>query len=379
MSISNFRGTSVSGPRGKPKAPTVGQRNPGAGFGVRVAVATAFLVVCSVPTGAATIKMATESPDGTVWMTLLREAGAKIEQETAGRVELKIYPGGVMGDDATVMRKLRIGQLQAAILTTGTFGQIFPDAQLYNLPMQFANFEEVDYVRERMDEMLRQGLEENGFICPGLAEVGMAYAISRRPVHSIRDASGIKLWTPVGNVAAVKAITAFGISPVPLAITDVLAGLQTGLIDAVAAPLVGALALQWHNQLDYILDLPFMYIYAPMVLPERSFKRIGDADQAIVRRLLGEAVRAADARNRLDHHAVRAVLRKQGLSFIQPSAAQVGQWQSRANSASLEWLKDGIVNRKYYDLLASHLADFRKTSANSSGSPGNPSGKTSAE
>ena len=336
------------------------KRSGSAWLSARIAVATALLAVCSVPAGAQTIKMATESPDGTAWMTLLREAGAKIEQETAGRVELKIYPGGVMGDDATVMRKMRIGQLQAAIVTTGSFGQIFSDAQLYNLPMQFANFEEVDYVRERLDATVRQGLEDHGFICPGLAEVGMAYAISARPVHSVSDASRIKLWSPVGNVAAVKAMTAFGISPVPLAITDVLAGLQTGLIDAVAAPLVAALALQWHNQLDYVLDLPFMYIYALMVLPERSFKRIDAADQAVVRRLLGEAVRAADAGNRADHHAVREVLQKQGLSFIQPSATQVREWKAGANAASLDWLNDGIVSAKYYDLLTSHLADFRK-------------------
>ena len=345
-------------------------------FGARVVFATALLTVCPLSAGAATIKLATESPDGTVWMTLLREAGAAIKRETAGRVELKIYPGGVMGDDATVMRKMRIGQLQAAILTTGTFGKIFPDAQLYNLPMQFANFEEVDYVRERLDATLRQGLEDNGFVCPGLAEVGMAYAMSRRPVHSIGDASGIKLWTPVGNEAAVKAITAFGISPVPLAIADVLAGLQTGLIDAVAAPLVGALALQWHNQLDYILDLPFMYIYAVMVLPERAFGRLDAADQAVVRRLLGEAVRAADARNRADHHAVREVLQKQGLTFIQPSAEEVGQWQDRANAASLEWIEDGIVSATYHDLLRSHLGTFRNSSGNTSGSP---SGNTRAE
>ncbi len=345
-------------------------------LGARLAFLAALLAACPLPVGAATIKLATESPAGTVWMTLLREAGAAIERETSGRVELKIYPGGVMGDDATVMRKMRIGQLQAAILTTGTFGRIFPDVQIYNLPMQFASFEEVDYVRERLDGALRQGLEDKGFICPGLVEVGMAYAMSRRPVHSISDASGIKLWTPVGNAAASKAIAAFGISPVPLSIADVLAGLQTGLIDAVASPLVGALALQWHNQLDYVLDLPFMYIYAVMALPERAFRRIDNADEEIVRRLLGEAARSADAGNRADHHAVREVLEQQGLEFIQPSAAEVRQWKASADAASRDWLASGIVSADYRDLLTSHLADFRNSAGNR---PENPSGQTRAE
>ena len=352
-------------------------RMPGRCLGLRLAV-TALLVVCSVPIGAATIKLATISPEGTVWISLLREAGAAIEQETAGRVELKIYPGGVMGNDGTVMRKMRIGQLQAAILTTGTFGKIFSDAQLYNLPMQFADFDEVDYVRERLDAMLQQGLEDNGFVCPGFAEVGMAYAMSKHRVHSISDASGIKLWTPPGNEAAMKAITAFGISPVPLGMTDVLAGLQTGLVDSVATPLVGALALQWHNQLDYVLDLPFMYIYAVMVLPERSFKRLTEADRTIVRRLLGEAVRAADQRNREDHHAVREVLQQQGLEFIQPSAAETRQWQDRARAAALDWVEDGIVSREYHQLLTSHLQAFRNSSGNPSGNARAPHSSPSA-
>ena len=242
----------------------ISDRRRGGWLGAPVAVA-ALLVAFSVPMDAATIKLATLSPDGSVWITLLREAGEKIEQETAGRVELKIYPGGVMGDDPTVMRKMRIGQLQAAILTTGSFGKIFSDAQLYNLPMQFASFEEVDYVRERgWTAMLRQGLEDSGFICPGLAEVGMAYAMSTRPVRSINDTSGIRFWTPSramsGPSRPLRRVRHLPGAVRPSRMSST--GLQTGLIDAVATPLVGALALQWHNQLDYILDLPFMYIYA---------------------------------------------------------------------------------------------------------------------
>ena len=148
-----------------------------------------------------------------------------------------------------------------------------------------------------------------------------------------------------------------------LAITDVLTGLQTGLIDAVATPLVAALALQWHNQLDYILDIPFMYIYAVLALPERSFGRLDDADQVIVRRLLGEAMQAADARNRADHLAVREVLQSQGLEFIQPTAGEVREWQALADAASLDWVEDGVVSAKYHDLLTSHLADFRNSRA----------------
>ncbi len=292
-------------------------------------------------------------------MQLLRDAGRAVEAETEGRVTLKFYPGGVMGDERAMMRKMRIGQLQGAVVTTGVFGRIFSDVQIYNLPMQFRSLAEVDYLRERLDAELMAGLEANGFVSLGFAEVGMAYALSTEKVSAVGAARRLKVWTPAGNDGAVKAMEDFGITPIPLTITDVLAGLQTGLIDTVAAPVVGVLALQWHGQLKYILDLPFMYVYAPMVLAQRPFERLSAADQATVRRLLGEAVRAADVGNRADHDEVWEVLQQQGLSLIRPSASEVAEWQRLADVASRDWVAEGVVSQALYDRFVALLAEYR--------------------
>lgn len=292
-------------------------------------------------------------------MQLLRDAGRAVEAETEGRVTLKFYPGGVMGDERAMMRKMRIGQLQGAVVTTGVFGRIFSDVQIYNLPMQFRSLAEVDYLRERLDAELMAGLEANGFVSLGFAEVGMAYALSTEKVSAVGAARRLKVWTPAGNDGAVKAMEDFGITPIPLTITDVLAGLQTGLIDTVAAPVVGVLALQWHGQLKYILDLPFMYVYAPMVLAQRPFERLSAADQATVRRLLSEAVRAADVGNRADHDEVWEVLQQQGLSLIRPSASEVAEWQRLADVASRDWVAEGVVSQALYDRFVALLAEYR--------------------
>ena len=332
-----------------------------------VAIAAAAFVPTLLPGGAASaaaaLKIATVSPDGSVWMKLLRAAAKEVERETAGRVKLKLYPGGVMGDERAMMRKMRVGQLQGAVLTTGVFNRIYPDVQLYNLPMQFRGLDEVDHVRERLDAELMRGLEASGFVSLGFAEVGMAYAMSTRPARSVRDAAGLKVWTPLGNEAAVKAMRDFGISPIPLTITDVLAGLQTGLIDTVAVPPVGALALQWHGPLEYILDLPFMYVYAPMVLAKRPFGRLDEPDRGAVRRVLGRAVEDADARNRADHDEVWRVLQQQGLSLVRPSAEEAAEWQARADAASRKWVADGIVSQALHERFASYLAEFRASGA----------------
>lgn len=316
-------------------------------------------LACVNSPSAATLKIATVSPDGSVWMKLLRDAGKAIEAETEGRVQVKYYPGGVMGDELAMMRKLRIGQLQGAVVTTGVFARSYPDLQIYNLPMQFRGLDEVDYVRERMDAALLSGLERNGYVALGLAEVGMAYAMSTRRATSVAGAQALKVWTPAGNAGAIKAMQDFGITPIPLAITDVLAGLQTGLIDTVAAPVVGAVALQWHGQLKHILDLPFMYVYAPVVLAQRPFGRLREEDRAAVRRLLGDAVRAADAGNRADHEAVWEVLQQQGLSLLRPTPEELAEWQERGDAAARDWVSDGVVSREIHQRFTALLGEFR--------------------
>ena len=321
--------------------------------------AGALVLACATPSLAATFKIATVSPDGSVWMKLLRAASKEIEAKTDGRVRLKLYPGGVMGDDRAMMRKMRVGQLQGAVVTTGVFNRIFPDLHLYNLPMQFRSLAEVDHVRPRFDAELMRGLEDAGFISVGFAEVGMAYAMATREARSLADARRLRVWTPHGDELAARALADFGITPVPLTISDVLAGLQTGLIDTVAAPLVGAVALQWHGPLKYVLDLPFMYIFAPMVLVKRPFERLESEDQALVRRVLGAAVGDADARNRRDHDAVRNVLEAQGLTFLRPSPAEVREWQARADEVTRQWVAGGVVTSARYERFTALLGEFR--------------------
>lgn len=325
-----------------------------------------FLVLLSAVPAAAvtTLKIATVTPNGSPGMKLLKDAAAEIEQATESRVKFKFYPGGVMGDDTAVLRKMRVGQLHGGVLTTAVFNKVFTDIQLYNLPMQFRRLEEVDYIRSKLDEQLMQGLEENGFVTFGLAEVGMAYAMSTQPARTVQDGRQLKVWTPQGDPASARAISAFDITPIPLTIADVLAGLQTGLIDTVAMPPVGALALQWHTQLRYVLDLPLMYVYGVFVVSDRGFKKIDAADQAIVREVMGRAIRTVDERNRQDHDAAVAVLREQGIDFIEPTTEEAESWQTYADAASARWVEDGIVSEPLFRAMNEHLAQFRDGAPN---------------
>ncbi len=308
---------------------------------------------------AATLKIATLSPEGSNWMKLLRAHAKKVEERTGGEVKLKLYPGGVMGDDKAVVRKMRVGQLHGAVITSGGLVQNYPDIGLYNLPMLFRDEAEVDHVRQVMDNELMAGLRENKFVGFGFAEVGFAYPMMQRPGSSVSDIRGRKVWTPDNDPASLRAFQAFDISPIPLPIADVLAGLQTGLIDSIGSPPIGAIALQWHTQIEHAIDLPLMYTYGLLAMTDRAFKRLDATAQAIVEEEMAAAVRAADASARSDHESAKAALAKQGIQWAAPSPTEFAEWSRLATKANEQLVASGYISKPTYERTMTLLNEFR--------------------
>ncbi|MEQ8486978.1 MAG: TRAP transporter substrate-binding protein DctP [Pseudomonadales bacterium] len=308
---------------------------------------------------ATTLKIATVSPEGSAWMQLLRAGAKEVKARTDGRVDFKFYPGGVMGDDKAVLRKIRLGQLHGAVLTAGGLVQTYEDIQLYGLPLVFQSYDEVDYVRERLDPTLMAGLEERGFVSFGFAEVGFAYAMSKQPVRSVGDVQSQRVWTPDGDPGSARALQAFDINPIPLSIADVLSGLQTGVINGVAVPPVGAIALQWHTQLGYLMDLPLLYVYGLLAVAERPFQRVSAADQAVVREVMAGVVDEVNARSRRDHRSALAALLGQGIEQTEPTGVQVAEWRAYAERANVELVEAGLVSAGLLERMNTLREAFR--------------------
>jgi TRAP-type C4-dicarboxylate transport system substrate-binding protein len=316
---------------------------------------------------ATTFKIATVSPDGLSWMKKLRAGAKDIAKKTDGRVKFKIYPGGVQGDDYTVMRKVRIGQLQGGVMAASTLTRFYPDLQIYNLPLQFRDQLEVDYVRARMDDRIIDGLGEGGIVSFSLAETGFAYMLTTEPVASIEDLQKVKAWVPDGDPISAQLIQSFGISPIPLGLPDVLAGLQTGLIDSVAVPPIVALALQWHNHVKYITRLPLMYIYSMLVLDQKAFNKISQDDQAIVRSVMNQVFASIDSDNRRDNKLAYDALLSQGIKEINPTPEQLINWRLQADSSIEKLMDSDGVTQESLNIIRQHLTDFRGTQADKSG------------
>ncbi|MEK9869097.1 MAG: TRAP transporter substrate-binding protein DctP [Gammaproteobacteria bacterium] len=312
---------------------------------------------------AATYKIATISPDGLGWMKKLRAGAREIETRTDGRVKFKIYPGGVQGDDATVLRKMRIGQLHGGVVAAGSLTRFYPDLQVYNLPLQFRDTDEVEYVREEMDQMIVDGLGNAGIVSFHLTETGFAYLLSQEPVTAVDDLKDLKAWIPDGDPIAAELVKAFGVSPIPLNMTDVLAGLQTGLIDAVMAPPAVALALQWHNHVKYMTDLPLVYIYSMLAMNDKAYKKIKQDDRSVVQEVMDRVFREVELDTRVDNQKALQALTSIGIETVEVPAEARVEWQAMADQSIGKLIQSGEISPESVQIYLKALKTYREGSA----------------
>jgi TRAP-type C4-dicarboxylate transport system substrate-binding protein len=323
--------------------------------------AAALLVLGVGAAEAADIKIATVAPDGSRWMVEMRAGAAEVLARTNGRVAIKFYPGGVMGSDAQVLRKVRIGQLQGGAFTAGGLGERYSALNLYGIPLLFHSLDEVDAVRAELDGDLAVGLEQAGFVTFGFIEGGFANLLANEPIRTVEDMRRKKVWVPEGDPFSFLAMEALGLSPAVLPLTDVLTGLQTGLIDIAFASPVAALVLQWHTKVKYITDIPASYSMGIFAIDKNTFATLSAEDQRTVREVMARHIGALDREARDDNRKAAEALAKAGLQTVTVNAADLAGWRS-----TLEAVWPRLRNRPDFDVamfdrLLALLAEYRRT------------------
>ncbi|MEJ2688554.1 MAG: TRAP transporter substrate-binding protein DctP, partial [Deltaproteobacteria bacterium] len=235
------------------------------------------------PAWARQLKIATIAPQGSIWATRFDQFSAAVRAGTGGSVDFKIYYGGVMGDDRAMYQKVRIGQLQGAGMTVTGLSEIVPDFRVLSIPLLFKDYTQVDAVTSAVLPLFKREFSENNLELLALTEVGFVYAMSSQPLATAADLKKAKIWIPDGDPLSLAFLQQAGISPIPLAIADVLTSLQTGLIDTVFSSYYGSIVLQWFTKTRYVSNIPFGYAYGGLVLDGRVFKRLSDKERDIIR------------------------------------------------------------------------------------------------
>ncbi|HET7844484.1 MAG TPA: TRAP transporter substrate-binding protein DctP [Xanthomonadales bacterium] len=327
--------------------------------------AFASLLLAAGTVSAAAIKIATVAPEGSAWMKQMRATAAAVKERTAGRVELKFYPAGVMGNDAAVLRKIKLGQLQGGAFTGAEASLVYKDAPIYSVPFLLRDQGEADFIRGKLDPMVFKGFADAGYTVAGLSGGGFAYLMSTHPIRTRDELRASKVWVPQSDKLAEKAYEAGGVSPIPLPLTDVYPGLQTGLVDTVANTEAGSIFFQWHTKVKYLVDLPLTYVVGLMLIDSKALAKLEPADRDALLEEVKKGFASIDAAQRGDNEAARATLVKQGIQVITPSPEEAKFWREIGEKAQEKLVSDGAVSAEAMAAARAALAEYRAKGAGS--------------
>ncbi|MGB1091278.1 MAG: TRAP transporter substrate-binding protein DctP [Oceanobacter sp.] len=323
-------------------------------------LALGLMMMMASMTQAATLKIATIAPDGTNWMKEMKKAAKEIKAETNGRVKIKFFPGGVQGSDKSVLRKMKIGQLQGGAVSAGALGHITNMVQLYSLPFTFKDDAEVAMIREEFDHYLIDGLKEKGYEVLGLTGGGFAYIMGNKPLKAPADFQGSKLWAPEGDTVTQTVFKNGGVDPVVLPISDVYTSLQTGLIDTVGVNMTASIALQWHTKLATVTDFPILYLMGLLIVDEKAFRKISPEDQAIVKSKMMATYAALDEQNIQDEASAKQALIKSGMQFVTPTEEEKVEWKELADKSMKQLATEDVYPLEVYQQLQTRLETLRE-------------------
>ncbi|PIV33609.1 MAG: C4-dicarboxylate ABC transporter [Lysobacterales bacterium CG02_land_8_20_14_3_00_62_12] len=326
------------------------------------------LLVAAGAVDADVLKLATVAPEGTSWMKEMRAAGERVKQRTEARVEIKFFPGGVMGNDIAVLRKIKLGQLQGGAFSGAELSPVFASAQIYSLPFLFADLAEVAAVRVQVDPLIQAGLQQAGMVAVGMSGGGFAYLMSTQPILNKAELMATKVWVMQNDRIAQVAFAEAGVKPIALPLGDVYTSLQTGLLETVAITTSGAIAFQWHTKVKHVVDLPLSYVMGILAIDQKPFLRLTVADQQVVRDEFAAAFKALDVANLSDNDRARSVLIKQGLKFQVPDAGEIAYWRGIGDATTAKLLAAGSISAELLARIRQAQAEYRQRAAAASGS-----------
>ena len=322
-------------------------------------LSVALLMLSAPAISAVTLKIATATPDGTQWMKDMRAGAKEIKERTDGRVVIKYYGGGIKGSDSKVLSQIRIRQLQGGVFTPSALAAQYSDLNLYGMPLVFDSEEEAAYVRTKMDAGIQKGLEDAGFVNFGFATSGFANIMSSTPVQTLADLKGKRVWVPEGDTISYKSMEALSLNPVTFPLTDVLTGLQTGLIDIVAIPPIVGLVLQWHTKVKYVTRVPLVYTFGYMAIDKKTFDKIDSGDQAIVREVMSKTYANFDKANLVDNEGAFKALIKSGIEEVRFDDQEFVKVRDLLLESNLKLGSDGGFSLQLYKEMLGHIGDYR--------------------
>jgi len=280
---------------------------------------------------------------------------AEWNQATGGRVSLTVFGGGSQGDEPTVLRKMRLDALQAASLTGVGLGTIDASFNVFDVPFFFESYDELNEVTEKLTPEISKRIEAKGFVLLNWGHGGWTQLFTKKPIVTVADLKKAKLYTSAGNDRMVQWFKANGFEPRAMAMTDIMTGLTTGMVEAVPTTPLAALLFQWYRQTPNMLDIGLAPVVGATVMTRKAWNAVPEADRPKLRAAaLGVQKRLQDDVPKQDAAAV-AEMTKRGLVVTQASAPE---WR-REIDALAKTMRGEMVPPDMFDLAVKARDNYR--------------------
>ena len=305
------------------------------------------------------IRLGTLAPKGSSFYKELAAMGEKWRLASNGGVLLTIYPDGTMGGEADMVQRMRLGQLQAGLLTASGLADIEPGVSgLQLMPMTFRTLEEVDYIVQKLQPTLEKRLEAKGFVALFWSDTGWVRFFSKDPVIGPDDLRKTKLFVEAGNPAYVDLYRSVRLNPVPLEAVDILPNLQTGLINAAPLPPSYALAGQVDRVAPNMLDLAWVPLVGALVVSKKTWDAISAETRDAMRQAAVEAGAKMKAEGRRESVESVEAMRKRGLTVHPLTPEAEAQWRREMETVYPK-IRGSIVPADIFDEVTNQLAIYR--------------------
>ncbi len=309
-----------------------------------------------------TFKFATLVPADTAWMKEIDRWAEEVYQKSNGRLKFKIYPGGVMGDEPDVLRKMRSRQLQGAFFTGYGIGRIYSSARVLEMPFLFQNIAESDFVRDKLMPEIEAGFRNKGFELLGWPEIGTIHFFSKQPIRSLEELKGKHIWLWQGDPVGEAFAAAAGVSPVPLSIIDVYTQLSArhGSIDTVYNSTFGVLTMQWYTKLSYATNVSMTNAIGSLVVSHHFYNKLPKDLQQLLKSSGIKAGKNINDITRSDNKESITLLKDSGIEFMWNwNEQEIKEMLAIRDTAAAELIKSGYISKDIFNKARSLLDEFR--------------------
>ena len=305
------------------------------------------------------LKMAVIVPKQSIWGAKLKDAAKTIKEQTNGDVKLRVYYGGVQGDELKVVRKMRIGQLQGAGFMARGMSKICPDSLVFAIPLQLYSDDEAIALHKKMEPFFEKQALERGYKIIGWTNQGFTYCYSQNKIEDLKNLRNSRPWMLENDEFSKSFFKCSSISAVPAQVSDVTTALQSGMIRTVFSPPIGMIIMQWHTRVKYKLDVGLFFSFGATVFTEKAWKKLPVKYQEVVSTTLKKAMKELNVAIKNKNEEASKVLSKT-VTAIPPTPE--GLKALRAVTSKVEQDMNGkSFSKKSLELMKKYLKEYRAT------------------